>query len=586
MLVVNSQAGTSMLTNQFLSLLLNFKPVKAQVRHDTLEGRDCLVVPCVMMTEGVHQGSKGPLLYPVEELSKTPIAWNAKPVVVYHPQLNGAAHTACDPVIFDRQKIGLLMNTRWDGGRLLTECWLDEEKTKLVDDRVLAAIENGSMMEVSTGLFADEEQEEGDWHGKPYKAIARNYRPDHLAILPDLVGACSIADGAGLLRNAAAGDGASPVARLARHLVQVFNELSHSDIWNQLNKLIRGSNANADAWVVEVWDGFFIFEQAAKTYHQLYEVKDGVVQLSGERQEAEKATRYRLANGTMVGNAVTKTEDGESYPASAYAYAPDLEKPSTWKLRLWESPDKKETAAQVGRAVAAIGKGFRGQKVRLPADAVSGVKAKIRAAWRRTNPDKEETDVPKVLMNQMRENKVMDRKQKVESLISNAKTPWAEEDRESLMGLSEEQLDWMLAHQSDPAKKEPDNAADEQAKDQTPAADEQAKPTGNQELSVDQYIANAPEGMRDVLRAGVASYAREKQALVAKITANKRNPFTAEQLMTRGLEELKGLAQLAEEPVARPPHFAGQAEPATVNNQGGEEPLEAPKLNFETKDKE
>lgn len=33
-------------------------------------------------------------------------------------------------------------------------------------------------------------------------AVARNHRPDHLAILPDQVGACSLADGAGLIRNA------------------------------------------------------------------------------------------------------------------------------------------------------------------------------------------------------------------------------------------------------------------------------------------------------------------------------------------------------------------------------------------------
>ena len=41
----------------------------------------------------------------------------------------------------------------------------------------------------------------GDWNGKAYVGIARNYRPDHLAILPDMKGACSIADGAGLCRN-------------------------------------------------------------------------------------------------------------------------------------------------------------------------------------------------------------------------------------------------------------------------------------------------------------------------------------------------------------------------------------------------
>ena len=53
----------------------------------------------------------------------------------------------------------------------------------------------------------------------------------------------------------------------------------------------------------------------------------------------------------------TKRENGQDFPASAFAYVPDPESPSTWKLRLIESPGEKPTAAQVGRAVAALGPG-------------------------------------------------------------------------------------------------------------------------------------------------------------------------------------------------------------------------------------
>lgn len=35
-----------------------------------------------------------------------------------------------------------------------------------------------------------------------------------------------------------------------------------------------------------------------------------------------------------------KTEDGKQYPAEAYLYMPDPEKPSTWKLRIWEDIGK------------------------------------------------------------------------------------------------------------------------------------------------------------------------------------------------------------------------------------------------------
>ena len=65
----------------------------------------------------------------------------------------------------------------------------------------------------------------------------------------------------------------------------------------------------------------------------------------------------------------TKREDGEDFPAAAFAYVPDPESPSTWKLRLWDSLDERETRQQVGRAIAALGPGgFRGNQVDIPDD--------------------------------------------------------------------------------------------------------------------------------------------------------------------------------------------------------------------------
>lgn len=89
--------------------------------------------------------------------------------------------------------------------------------------------------------------------------------------------------------------------------------------------------------------------------------------------------------------AATKREDGEDFPAAAFAYVPDPQKPSTWKLRLWDSVSQKETVAQVSRAATALtSAGFRGNKVQIPASDLPRVKEKIRAAWRRVNgPDRE-----------------------------------------------------------------------------------------------------------------------------------------------------------------------------------------------------
>lgn len=78
----------------------------------------------------------------------------------------------------------------------------------------------------------------------------------------------------------------------------------------------------------------------------------------------------------------TKTEDGASFPSEAFAFVPDIEKPSTWKLRIWESTAKKVTRRQIGMAVAALGPGFRGNKVCIPSGDLRKVKAKVRAAWK------------------------------------------------------------------------------------------------------------------------------------------------------------------------------------------------------------
>jgi len=89
--------------------------------------------------------------------------------------------------------------------------------------------------------------------------------------------------------------------------------------------------------------------------------------------------------------APAKTEDGIAFPAAAYAYVPDKEKSSTWKLRLWEDLEKRVTRKQLGAAAAAFSPGgFRGQKVAIPSADVPAVKRKIRAEYRKLDVKDEE----------------------------------------------------------------------------------------------------------------------------------------------------------------------------------------------------
>ena len=79
-----------------------------------------------------------------------------------------------------------------------------------------------------------------------------------------------------------------------------------------------------------------------------------------------------------------KTEDGAQYPMAAFAYTPEADKPSDWKLRLWESPVKKVTKAQLNIASAylSIG-GYRGVKVEILREALPDVRMRVRAEYKK-----------------------------------------------------------------------------------------------------------------------------------------------------------------------------------------------------------
>jgi len=92
--------------------------------------------------------------------------------------------------------------------------------------------------------------------------------------------------------------------------------------------------------------------------------------------------------------AAYKTEDGVQYPAEAFAHVPDAEKPSDWKLRLWEDAEKKVTRAQLGRAAAALSPGgFRGQRVTIASADLPAVKRKIRVEYGKIGI--EDMEIPK-----------------------------------------------------------------------------------------------------------------------------------------------------------------------------------------------
>lgn len=166
----------------------------------TLDGRTYLVAPIVALVAGVINGE----LVTVEELSAFAEAWNGRPTPLRHPQdSDGRYISANSPDVIESSVIGQVFGMRVEGDRLLGEMWLDVEKCNRLGGDALHALnrlQRGEVLEVSTGYFCSVEPVSGVFNGKAYTAIQRDLRPDHVAILPDEVGACSIADGCGVGR--------------------------------------------------------------------------------------------------------------------------------------------------------------------------------------------------------------------------------------------------------------------------------------------------------------------------------------------------------------------------------------------------
>lgn len=492
-------------------------------RHDTMAGRPYLVAPAVMIVEGVLNGNHGPLMYPADELKKSVPLWNNMPAVLYHPEENGMGVSARQPHIINNRGLGTLMNTSFSPAtgdkraKLKTEVWLDMERVKAIDERVLEAVENQEIMELSTGLLTDDEDTPGEFNGVAYDSIARNYRPDHLAILPDQIGACSIEDGAGFLRLNKAGDkltftlkdstvqermylkeNKEVLLKIVNKHIREFleNEMSDSDRRQLLQSLLNDKFPDEDfgPWIDDIFSdaGFFIYENDGKLFKQEFEEDDGEVSLKG------------------IPVAVTK-------------------------------------------------------------------KVSFEAILNRKDND----------MSKMNKKKLID------SLISNKRTLWSEDNREWLLTQDKDVLENMVPVENDD---DDDDQAGSQAAGETQAAGEaqtQAAAEGaddventTKNMTADEYIDKAPEAIQDMLRNGMASHKADKRRLINVITANDSSSFTDDMLESKSLAELNMLAKLARNGKTVTANqtvmnYEGFGDPADLTDNE-EEPLPLPEMNFQS----
>jgi len=348
--VCYSQWRSKMKNQQYKVLTTN----NYTIRTEAHQGAKHLVIPVVMMVEGVHNGSAGPLLHTQDELGKFPAAWNGIPVSIGHPEENGQPISANSPSVIDQSVIGRVYNSKMEDGKLKGEVWADVEKLKQLSPLAYAYIMQQKPLDVSVGVFSDDEPTSGEWGGENYVAIAKNYRPDHLALLPEATGACSWQDGCGIRAN-------------SEGLLEAINLVR--------DKLYSLDSDTDSYYLEEVYDdGTFIYRRnvrgaGEKYYKRTYQIKDEGVQFGNDEEEVVKEIKYKKivtmkrtknTKNNIGGKRMDKVQELLTIAPSVYT-----EDDKEWLEKLEEGQvDKMITCAKVNAEVTAAKETAEADKVK------------------------------------------------------------------------------------------------------------------------------------------------------------------------------------------------------------------------------
>lgn len=222
--------------------------------------------------------------------------------------------TANSPDIWASEVVGFLFNTTMNGDKLVSEIWLDIEKAEKLGELGTAVVEtlrSGGQMEVSTGLLLNVEETAGTWNGESYEGIARMILPDHLALLPNEIGACSWDDGCGTPRVNQKGErmGNDPAKTKHKPLV---NELTLDDrastvrraFWQRMYQMPMDDPMYADYDVVAVFEASVIAKNWDTKNHVAfsYTISDAGEVAFGEPVPVEVVYRAKDGGAEVVVN--------------------------------------------------------------------------------------------------------------------------------------------------------------------------------------------------------------------------------------------------------------------------------------------
>src|SRR5690625_3359067 len=259
------------------------------------DGRSYTVVPVVMMVEGVHAGSQGPVLHLQQYFSQNPESWNGKPLTNGHPRNKDGQFVSVDQVDENEWIVGYIDNTYIEDSKLKAEAWIDDQKAVAINPEIINYITEQRTLDVSTGSRTRDKEEKGLHNSEAYQKITTHYDPDHLALLPGSQGACSWSDGCGIRNNTNMKDKnkrPEPINSLQanadgfRELVSLASE-----------KLHKLDNSAASHYVVEMFDDKVIYEEytenSTRFSSQDYSLSDnGDLEFTGAPTEVRRKVDF------------------------------------------------------------------------------------------------------------------------------------------------------------------------------------------------------------------------------------------------------------------------------------------------------
>jgi hypothetical protein len=516
----------------------------------TLNNREYLTAPAVLIVEGVLNGA----YIPGSELIAPD--WNNVPVVLNHPlDAQGVPMSARTPEVLAASGVGHLYRARLGTGQrqghtvtsLQAELWLDVAQVEEVGGEAVQAmtmLEAQTPLELSTGFYSYAEETPGSFYGVPYSEVHHDLRPDHLALLPNGIGACDWQSGCG-----------SP--RLNQQCTcHQETPMDHAQA--------RG------------WRGFV---HTLKTFVQQEEQEAGSREQEAGSRKQEAGSSDPASRSTLLASRSTLLASRFSLHASPKVQQEETGRepgaPAVFVNGYYVGDGTQEQVCALARQLptpplrthltdADIRESLYGALARemsvdftpIFIDAVDVANQTftyrqgerlLQRSWTETDGQialtEGATDVQRqttyLPVTHEQEDPPMATeavKARVTALIT--KTKWTESDRAMLEAMSEEQL----------TRLEP-----------TPPAPE---PT-----TVDEALASLPENLRESMGQMVRAHDTRKQAMITALVAAKY-PLSEARLKALELHELEQLVPLT---FAQEPSYAGQGLPALRQQDGGED---------------